>query len=93
MVHERLLLQALVPEGLLGRVFGIRDAVQCWAFAPGFICAGVLAGLLGPRALFLLGGAGALLVWGAAGYALRHTWRGRRHGSALPLARQLLAES
>jgi MFS family permease len=74
LVHERLLLQELVPDALMGRVFGVRDTVQSWAFAPGFICAGVLSSLLGTRALFLIAGVGALAVWAAASYSLRQTW-------------------
>jgi MFS family permease len=93
LVHERLLLQALVPDALMGRVFGVRDSVQCWAFAPGFICAGALSSLLGPRALFLLGGAGALLVWAAATYGLRHTWSERGQARASAPARPLPATS
>jgi hypothetical protein len=73
-VHERLLFQALVPEGLLGRVYSLKDTLQSWAFAPGFAGAGLLASLLGPRALFLIAGAGALGVWGLATVALRRAW-------------------
>ena len=35
LVYERLLIQALVPDVLSGRVFGIRDAITAWAFAAG----------------------------------------------------------
>ncbi len=73
-VHERLLFQALVPERLLGRVFSLKDTLQSWAFAPGFAAAGLLASLLGPRALFLIAGGGALVVWALATAALRSAW-------------------
>jgi MFS family permease len=73
-VHERLLFQALVPGRLLGRVYSLKDTLQSWAFAPGFAGAGLLASLLGPRALFLIAGAGALGVWGLASVALRRAW-------------------
>jgi MFS family permease len=73
-VHERLLVQRQVPDALMGRVFGIRDALQCWGFAPGFLAAGALAVLLGPRPLFLIAGAGALLTWLIAALALRDAW-------------------
>ena len=73
-VHERLLLQTTVPDGLMGRVFGIRDTLQCWGFAPGFLGAGALAVLVGPRVLFVVAGAGALLMWLVAAIALRHAW-------------------
>ena len=71
MVHERLLLQELVQDGLMGRVLGIKDALTSWAFGAGFVCAGVLLPTLGTRPLFLLAGVGALAVWCAAALLLR----------------------
>jgi MFS family permease len=71
LVHERILIQQLVPDHLLGRVFGLKDALCSWAFAPGFIAGGALATLLGTRALFLLAGVGGLAVWWAAAAALQ----------------------
>ena len=73
-VHERLLLQTVVSEDLLGRVFGVKDALSSWCFAAAFLLAGVLASTLATRLLFLAAGAGALLVFAAASVALRHTW-------------------
>ena len=35
LIYERLLIQALVPDALSGRIFGIRDAITAWAFALG----------------------------------------------------------
>jgi MFS family permease len=91
LVHERLLLQAIVPDGLMGRVFGVRDTVQCWAFAPGFVCAGALAALLGPRGLLVAAGAGALIV--CAAVVLHGTWADEgRQATRAPL-RPALAES
>jgi hypothetical protein len=92
LVHERLLLQELVPEALMGRVFGVKDSLQSWAFAPGFVCAGALVSLLGTRELFLLAGAGALLVWCAASLALRRTWSDEPTSARLRI-RPLLVES
>jgi MFS family permease len=74
-VHERLLVQAAVPDEMLGRMFGVRDTFQSWGFAPGFVGAGALAALFGPRVLFLIAGLGALLIWLVATIALRHAWR------------------
>jgi MFS family permease len=71
MVHERLLLQELVHDQLMGRVFGIKDALTSGAFGAGFVCAGVLLPLIGTRALFVLAGVGALAVWCAAALLLR----------------------
>ncbi|HWH44880.1 MAG TPA: MFS transporter [Thermoleophilaceae bacterium] len=61
-VHERLLLQEALDDSLLGRVFGLKDALSSWAFGTAFICAGALTSLLGVRALFILAGAGGLAV-------------------------------
>ena len=69
-VHERLLIQALVPDQLMGRVFSIKDALQSWAFLPGLLGGGVLISIVGTRAIFALAGAGALLVLVAAARAL-----------------------
>ena len=68
LVHERLLLQALVPDRLGGRVFGVKDALQSWAFLPGLAGAAALIPVIGTRTLLVLAGAGVLLVWAA-------TWR------------------
>ncbi len=71
MVHERLLLQQLVPDRLMGRVFGVKDAIASWAFGAGFVCAGALLPVIGTRPMFLAAGAGVLVVWGAATLVLR----------------------
>ena len=92
-VHERLLVQAVVPDELLGRVFGVRDTLQCWGFAPGFVGAGALAALVGPRPLFVIAGAGALLIWVAAAVALRNAWRSDVPATSVAQIRPALAES
>ncbi len=81
MVHERLLLQQLVPDRLMGRVFGVKDALASWAFGAGFVGAGVLLPLIDTRALFVLAGAGVLVVWCVASLALRPVWN---TGRAVP---------
>ena len=78
MVHERLLLQQLVPDRLMGRVFGVKDALASWALGAGFVCAGLLLPVIDTRALFVLAGAGVLAVWGVASMALRPVWSGGR---------------
>ena len=93
LVHGRLLFQQLVPERLLGRAFGVNDTIQCWAFAPGFVCAGVLASLFGTRTLFYLAGAGALIVWGLASLTLRRIGMDACRPRSLLPARPALAES
>ncbi len=44
LVHERLLIQAVVPENLQGRIFAVSDTVVSWAFAIAFLGAGPLLG-------------------------------------------------
>ncbi len=75
LVHERLLLQRSVPDGLMGRVFGVRDALHSWAFAAAFVGAGALLTTLGTRVTFAVAGAGVLLVWSIAVLALRGAWQ------------------
>jgi MFS family permease len=74
LVYGRVLLQQIVPEGLLGRVFGIKDAALSGAFGIAFVSAGALVSLLGTRSLLLIAGAGAAAVWAAAGLLLRRSW-------------------
>ncbi|MBA2566608.1 MAG: MFS transporter [Thermoleophilaceae bacterium] len=74
LVHERLILQGTVPNRLMGRVFGVRDAIGSWSFAAAFVGAGAILTLVGTRPLFLIAGAGVLLVWVAATVVLRGAW-------------------
>ena len=83
---ERLLLQAVVPDRLTGRIFAVKDTAQCWAFLPGLVGASLLIPLLGTRTVFLLAGAGVLAVWCLTWLALRDTWSEHTravHGYAL----------
>ena len=73
-VHERLLLQKLVPDRLMGRVFGVKDALTSGAFGAGFVCAGLLLPAIETRLLFVLAGVGVLTVWAAAWLVLRPAW-------------------
>jgi MFS family permease len=70
-----------VPDRLMGRVFGVKDALASWAFGAGFVGAGVLLPLIDTRALFVLAGAGVLVVWCVASLALRPVWN---TGRAVP---------
>lgn len=74
LVYGRVLLQRVVPDGLLGRVFGIKDAVTSAAFGVAFLAAGALVSLIGTREVLALAGVGALVVWVAAGLLLRGRW-------------------
>ena len=75
LVYGRVLIQRIVPEDLLGRVFGIKDALTSAAFGIAFLTAGVLASAFGTRVLLVVAGAGALVVWIAASVLLRRSWR------------------
>ena len=74
LVHERLLIQAVVPDHLQGRIFAVSDTVVSWAFAIAFVSAGPLLESLGVRETLLIGGGVALLFAAAATIGLRHEW-------------------
>jgi MFS family permease len=74
LVHERLLIQMLVPDELGGRIFGMRDALTAWAWAIAFVAGPALLSGLGTRTTVVLAGAGAFVVW------LLATWLLRRRG-------------
>jgi MFS family permease len=71
---EGVLLQTVVPDHLLGRMFGVKNALVSWCFGTAFFSAGAIASLMGPRALFVLAGAGTLAAWAFATVALRTAW-------------------
>lgn len=62
LVHERLVIQAVVPDQLTGRVFGLKDTLASWAFGTAFIGGSTVLSLVGTRAAVILAGAGILLV-------------------------------
>lgn len=74
LVYERLMIQALVPDQLSGRVFGVKDALTAWAFGLAFVSAGGLIELVGVRELLVFAGTGALLVWAISAIILRRAW-------------------
>jgi MFS family permease len=74
LVYGRVLIQRIVPEHLLGRVFGIKDALLSGAFAVAFLTAGALVSLIGTREVLAAAGAGAAIVWMVAGLLLRRSW-------------------
>jgi MFS family permease len=73
LIYERLLIQALVPDALTGRVFGIRDAITAWAFALGFLAGPLLLDLVGTRAMVTVAGLCGLVVWLVTAVALRRS--------------------
>lgn len=66
------LLQEFVAEQLRGRVFGLRDSIECSCFAVAFLAAGGLLTVLGPRSLYVLSGV-LLLATSALGLGLFKT--------------------
>jgi MFS family permease len=62
LVHERVIVQQTLPDGLLGRAFGVKDALASWAFGLAFLAAGGLLTVMEPRTLILGSGIGGLLV-------------------------------
>ena len=73
LIYERLLIQALVPDALAGRIFGIRDAITAWAFALGFVVGPLLLDLVGTRATVSVAGLCGLIVWLTTAVALRRS--------------------
>jgi MFS family permease len=60
------LLQELAGQRLLGRVFGLRDALINAAYVLAFVSAGGVLAALGVRAVFALGGAGLIALTAVA---------------------------
>ena len=75
LVHERLLIQAVVPEHLQGRVFAVSDTAVSWAFAIAFLAAGPLLTEIGVRATLVIAGGMSVVVAVLATWALRNQWR------------------
>ncbi len=74
LVHERLLVQVTVRDSVLGRVFGLRDALDAWAWTIAFASAGILLMTLDTRAVLALAGAGVLAVTAVSAWVLRNAW-------------------
>ncbi len=62
LVHERVIVQETVPDDVLGRAFGIKDALASWAFGTAFLAAGALLTVLSPQTLIAASGAGVIVV-------------------------------
>ncbi len=80
---EMRLVQELVTERLLGRVFGLKDVLENIAFASAFVGAGALLSVVGVRAVFVA--AGVLTMALAAVGALAFHTRGTRVPSPPPV--------
>ena len=86
LVYERLLIQALVPDALSGRVFGVKDALTAWAWALAFLAGAAALSVVGTRTIVALAGAGVLITWLASWVCLRSTWRETDRTDAEPSA-------
>jgi hypothetical protein len=71
LVYERLLIQEVVADTLMGRVFGVKDALASWAFALGFLLGPALLELIGTRETVVVAGSLGLLAWAASVVGLR----------------------
>ena len=78
LVHERLIVQADVPDAVMGRAFGVKDALASWAFGTAFFAAGAMLTLVSPRELIAVAGVGGLLVCAWTAVALSREGGGRR---------------
>lgn len=74
LVHERLLIQDSVAQSIMGRVFGVKDALTAWAFALAFLAAGGLLELVDPGTALVAAGIGGLVAWALAAVLLRGVW-------------------
>lgn len=73
LIHERLIIQASVPDRLSARIYGARDALTAWGFALAFVSAGGLISVLDLRPLIVGAGLLGLAVWLVASLALRRS--------------------
>jgi hypothetical protein len=97
LVHERVIVQGTVSDALLGRTFGVKDALASWAFGSAFFAAGGLLTAIDVRTLIIGVGIGGLVVATVCALALgreelpgagarrrgRLGWGLRRRGRAL----------
>jgi MFS family permease len=61
-VYQRMILQNVVSDSLLGRVFGMQAASDGAAFAAAFVFTGGILSVVSPRPLFAVAGAGSAVV-------------------------------
>ena len=89
MVHQRLLIQSLVPDAVRGRAFAALETLLAWGFVVSFLAGGGLLAVLGSAGLMAFAGGGCLIVRAAAGRALARdaaSLEGKRYaGAPMPL--------
>jgi MFS family permease len=71
LVNERVIVQSTVSDSLLGRAFGVKDALASWAFGSAFFAAGGTLTVIDPRELIMAVGVGGLIVAAICALALR----------------------
>ncbi len=80
MSSEHQMVARLAPAEVLGRVFGLKDALDATALCTAFVAGGLIASVAGARAVFAVSGAAALLVAAAATVLLLRAGVVRRAG-------------
>jgi sugar phosphate permease len=68
---EMRLMQEMVAERMLGRVFGLKDVLENIAFVAAFLGAGALLSLAGVRAVFVGAGLVTVALAGVGAFAFR----------------------
>jgi MFS family permease len=81
LVYERLLIQYSFADHLVGRVFGVKDALTAWAFAIAFVAGGGIVSALGPSETILIAGGLGFVVAAVTTFALRDEWRDEEPGT------------
>lgn len=74
-VHGRLLIQSVVPDEMMARVFALSDSLAAGGLSVAFLAGGAVASLLGIRELFFLAGIGLFLTWAVSAFTLSRTVR------------------
>ena len=85
LVHERLLFQVTVSDDLMGRLFGLRDTLDAWAWTIAFASAGLLLTTLDTRVVLAVSGVGVCAVAAASTWVLRNAWTGTETEDLEPL--------
>jgi MFS family permease len=70
MIHDRGLIQHLVPGQMLSRTHALTGTIEAWGFFGAALLGGTLGTLLGARGVFAVSGLALLLVAAVAGRAL-----------------------
>lgn len=93
LVHERLIVQDDVPDAIMGRAFGVKDALASWAFGVAFFAAGALLSVISPRELIAAAGIGGLLACAVSAVGLSRERAGKRSLDALGRRRRAVPEA